>query len=178
MPNDKKRQYWDEICQIHLITKHYLLLAEEMSPDGNVFLQPMKEHRDAYDHIIRVYASKFHADKNIDYQEYEKSNMSKALGHEYRAFFDTADWLTLICREEIGELLNGMSKEEIQKRYPAYKELKRMLLDLPEEIATQRESKDIGKKKESILEEIDKYVEILDKLIAHYKGLVIAIEEL
>lgn len=119
------KNYWDDICKIHLFTKHYLLLAEEMSVDGDLFLQPLKEHRDAYDHIIRVYAAlgkKINVD-NAD--EYMKNNMSKALGHEYRAFFDTADWLTLICRERINDLLAEKSREEVVKKYSNYSNLKK-----------------------------------------------------
>ena len=104
--------------------------------------------------------------------------MTKALGHEYRAFFDTADWLTLICREKINNLLYGKSREEIEKKYSKYKELKKMLLELPNEIAQLRENKDVGKDNISLLDEVDQYVKILDKLLLYYNELVIAIEGL
>ena len=38
-------QYWKEISKNHLLTKHYLLLAEEKGEE--IFIQPIKEHRDA-----------------------------------------------------------------------------------------------------------------------------------
>lgn len=170
------KDYWDDICKIHLFTKHYLLLAEEMSIEGDLFLQPLKEHRDAYDHIIRVYVAlgkKIHVE-NAD--EYMKNNMSKALGHEYRAFFDTADWLTLICRERINNLLEGKSREDVEKKYSNYTNFKKMLINLPKEIASLRERKDVGKTSKSFMSDIDKYVEILDKLLDYYTELTEAID--
>lgn len=172
------KDYWDNICKIHLFTKHYLLLAEELSVEGDLFLQPLKEHRDAYDHIIRVYAAQGGKAKFENVDDYMEKNMSKALGHEYRAFFDTADWLTLICRERINTLLEGKSKEEVQQKYKNYPQFKKMLLELPNEIATLRENKDVGKTNKSFLDDIDKYVEILNKLLLYYNELASAIEEL
>lgn len=174
----KFEEYWLDICKIHLFTKHYSLLAEELAPDGEIFLQPLKEHRDAYDHVIRVYATKNHLNEVSDTDEYMQKNMSKALGHEYRAFFDTADWLTLICRERINQLLQGQTRADIEARYPDYKELKKMLLDLPAEITQLREKKDIGKDTTAALNEVDQYVKILDKLLCYCKELSIAIEEI
>lgn len=78
--------YWENICKIHSLTKHYLLLSEELSLEGNSFIQPLKEHRDAYDHVIRVYAMKNNISNMKKSNEYMEKNMSKALGHEYRAF--------------------------------------------------------------------------------------------
>lgn len=174
----KFEEYWNDICKIHLFTKHYLLLAEELATEGDLFLQPLKEHRDAYDHVIRVYATQKGINKVKNPDSYMQKNMSKALGHEYRAFFDTADWLTLICREKINSLLCGKSREEIEKKYLNYKELKKMLLELPNEIAQLRENKDVGKDNISLLDEVDQYVKILDKLLLYYNELVIAIEGL
>lgn len=169
----KFEHYWEDICRIHLLTKHYLLLAEEMSTGGEMFLQPLKEHRDAYDHIIRVYAAKNGINKPEQREQYMKSNMSKAIGHEYRAFFDTADWLSLICRDKINRMLEGKRAEDIERRYSGYKELRVFLLDLPGQIAEQRERKDVGS---DLLEEVDRYVDILDRLIQYCRELSLAIE--
>ena len=174
----KFEEFWIDICKIHLFTKHYLLLAEELSEEGELFFQPLKEHRDAYDHVVRVYAVQNHISELDNPDVYMQKNMSKALGHEYRAFFDTADWLTLICRERINRLLQGKSGADIERKYPAYKDLKRLLLSLPDEIALLRENKDIGKHSTNVLVEVEQYVKILDTLLSYYKGLSTAIEEL
>lgn len=168
---NKLEDYWKDICSIHLLTKHYTLLAEELSLDGNTFLQPMKEHRDAYDHIIRVISVKLGISKVSNAQDYMLNNMNKALGHEYRAFFDTADWMAMIIKERLNELLIGKKRHEIEDKFPDYPEFKQRLLDLPEKIAKIRESKDIGKNKVSIYDEINCYQDILDSLISDYKAL-------
>lgn len=172
----KYDDYWKSICEIHLLTKHYLLLAEEMCDEGDLFLQPLKEHRDAYDHIIRVYAAKEAISSPENPEEYMKSNMSKAIGHEYRAFFDTADWLSFICRKKINALLAGKKREEIIAKYSGYDELKVMLLALPGQIAEQREHKDVGNN--DMLTEVNKYALILNSLIQKWGELYMAFDEM
>lgn len=171
----KYDDYWKNICEIHLLTKHYLLLAEEMCDEGDLFLQPLKEHRDAYDHIIRVYAAKETISSPDNPEEYMRSNMSKAIGHEYRAFFDTADWLSLICRRKINVLLAGKKSEEIRAKYSKYDELKELLLSLPGQIAEQREHKDVGN---DMLAEVNKYASILDSLVQKWGELYMAFDDL
>ena len=43
----------EKIYQLHQKTKIYLLTAEEISENGDALIQPLKEHRDAYDHVVR-----------------------------------------------------------------------------------------------------------------------------
>ncbi len=166
--NKKLEDSWIRICNIHLLTKHYLLIAEEMNADGDMFLQPLKEHRDAYDHIIRVYAVLIGKNKQDNPEEYIKKNMSKAEGHEYRAFFDTADWISIICREKIYNILDKYGMDVVKDKYQNYDELKGFLAELPQKIAEQREKKDIGR---SSFDVADSYMEILDKLIEYWKEL-------
>ena len=69
-------------------TKIYLLTAEEISENGDALIQPLKEHRDAYDHIVRIFASTTKkVPEGYDYYSYIKGNLEKAYGHEYRVFF-------------------------------------------------------------------------------------------
>lgn len=56
--------------------------------------------------------------------------------------------------------------------------IKKMLLSLPDEIALLRENKDVGKDSIIVLDGLDRYVKILDKLLSYYKELAIAIEGL
>ena len=142
----------------------------------DLFLQPLKEHRDAYDHIVRVYATQKGIYKTENTASYMQKNMSKALGHEYRAFFDTADWLTLVYRERINSILKGKNRDEIEQKYVKYSELKRMLLSLPVDIAKLRESKDVGSEVSSLLSEVEQYMGLLDSLLTCYNDLVIALE--
>lgn len=157
--------YWRQISNIHLLTKHYLLIAEEI--DERAFIQPLKEHRDAYDHIIRIYGIDFTEKKVANLKQYKESNMKKALGHEYRAFFDTADWLSLICRQKIRILIAGKEQEEIIKVLPEYPEIKEKLINIPLRIAELREKKDIGDTN-GMLSEVREYKNILDDLLESY----------
>ena len=115
----KINHYLNEISQVHMYTKHYLLIAEELSDDGMTFLQPLKEHRDAYDHISRIFALSLN-DNNRSYneEEYILDNIRKAFGHEYRAFFDMADWFTYICRKYIREELSfNIKRKKYQEKF-------------------------------------------------------------
>ena len=161
--------YWDSICQIYFLTKHYLILAEELSDDFDTFLQPVKEHRDAFDHVARVYGYKYLQNeiKNVD--TYRTENMNKAVGHVYRAFFDTADWLSYICRKKIRLLLDGKSREEIVSIYPEYDHTKSMLNELPLAIANIRKNKDVSDDIAELVKEVEGYRDILDKLLTTYR---------
>ena len=160
--------YWDNICQIYFLTKHYLLLAEELSDDFDTFLQPVKEHRDAFDHIARVYGYKFLNSEIKDIDKYCKQNMKKAVGHAYRAFFDTADWLSYVCRRKIRLAITGKSESEIIEKYPRYAELKATLIEIPKRIASIRENKDVSDNMDELIAEVDSYKEVLDELLMYY----------
>jgi hypothetical protein len=166
---DKFKTYWDNICKIYFLTKHYLILSEEISDDFDTFLQPIKEHRDAFDHIARVYGHQLLSSPITDIETYQAENMKKAIGHIYRAFFDTADWLTYICRRKIRETVEKSTYEEIIQIYPDYDDLKKRLTEIPKEIGEIREQKDISDDEKLLVSEVDRYKVILDELIDAYK---------
>lgn len=172
---DTNKNHLTNIGQIHVFTKHYLLLAEELSAEGMSFLQPLKEHRDAYDHLMRIFSLPIRDCGFEDVSDYVSDNLKKAYGHEYRAFFDTVDWLTYICRKYIRETLSYKAKQKVyKKKYSEldFKNTKNIINDIPFKIAKMRENKDISSKQldtESILKEIYEYKEILDLLLDIYK---------
>lgn len=163
-----EKQYWGEICEVYFLTKHYILVAEEISLSLETFLQPVKEHRDAFDHVVRVYGYELIKGGMEDPCKYRAENLKKALGHVYRAFFDTADWLTFECRKQIRETLVQIPYDEIKERYPQYDEVKEFLAAVPLEIADIRSDKDIGKSSKGIVDVVRRYKEKLDKLIKIY----------
>lgn len=168
MKKNNIEQNWKILCKIHILTKHYTLLAEEYNISLKTFLQPMKEQKDAYEHIIRAYTRKY--EKNIlseDDIKYISKNIEKAIGHEYRAYFDTIDYLTICLRELITRELKGVSYRELIKYYPQYDEYKKFLLDVPEQITLYREKKDIGSNE--MLNFASEYGKIVDNLIEGYK---------
>lgn len=164
-------EYWENICQIYFLTKHYLLLAEELSDEFDTFLQPLKEHRDAFDHVARVYGHNFLQNEIKDIDTYCTANMSKAVGHVYRAFFDTADWLSYICRQKIRLLLQGKRYSDIVSIYPEYDDLKGMLQSVPYAIAKIRNNKDVSDDPKELVKEVNEYRIILDDLLSAYSKL-------
>lgn len=161
--------YFDAMSQVHMYTKHYLLIAEEISEEGVAFLQPLKEHRDAYDHLMRVFAlsSKDYSVEKA--KEYALDNIKKAFGHEYRAFFDTADWFTFICRKYIREELSfGAKKKQYTNKYDDYEQVKQLINEIPFLIAEYREKKDVSSQN-NILEEVLRYKSTMDELLEIYK---------
>lgn len=162
---------WNNIIEIHKCTKELYLLSEEYSENLKMFIQPIKEMRDALEHIIRAY-DKLLSNESLDEKdndEYIKINLDKALGHEYRAFFDTVDFLSVTFRYKISEVLKDYSYNEIISVYPDYEEWAVRLTEIPEEIADLRKRKDIGNT-EDITSIVDKYKKIvIDELLHFYK---------
>ena len=166
----------DILCKVHMATKHYLLIAEELSEEGVTFLQPLKEHRDAYDHLMRIFylptllATSDIDTNNFNTTEYIRKNVEKAVGHEYRAFFDTADWLTFICRRKIREEL---SFHRVRLAYinqygnEDYQSVRQLINMVYADIAKYRTEKDIGKIEP--LQDVQSYQITINKLLDIYK---------
>ncbi len=166
--NKKLRKSWEILCKIHILTKHYTLIAEEYNISTKSFLQPMKEQKDAYEHLIRAYTKQCEK-KTLSSTDtaYMIKNIEKAIGHEYRAFFDTIDYLTICIRELISTELKGLEYKDIVDVYPEYDACKKVLVELPEEIAEFREKKDIGS--DNMLQFASDYGKTLEKLLGCYK---------
>ena len=173
MNDSEKEQYlikkWQLLCSVHKLTKHYTLLAEEYSIKMSAYIQPMKEHRDAYDHLIRA-NDVYYGHQNEKDFDYVLSQLDKAIGHEYRAFYDTLDYLSIILRENLSESLKYFSYTQIINVYPEYENIKKQLLLLPQEIARHREEKDIGNENRIVIAQ--KYGKIIDELICCYQKIV------
>lgn len=170
------RLKWNTLCEVHNLTKKYMLLSEEYSVDMKTYIQPMKEQKDAYEHIVRAYSVMYNNIENTSNkldkkdEQYLLKNLDKAISHEYRAFYDTIDYFTLILRNLFYNELKFFSGTEILKVYPHYREIKNRLLELPEKIAIQRNNKDIGNSDPVAL--ASEYTKVLDDLLNDYKSLM------
>ena len=171
----------DMMSAIHRDTKHYLLVAEELAEESVAFLQPMKEHRDAYDHLMRVFVSTARegkkADGNVSQKgdtiplNYIKDNVRKALGHEYRSFFDTVEWLTYIYRKSLREQLSYRGiRSRYEKLYGEEKlrDAQNLINSIPFTIAEYREHKDI-RKEIGVLAQVEQFKETLEELLDLYR---------
>ena len=172
LQHEDVQKQWKEIYTLHRETKKYLLIAEETSEDGVALIQPLKEHRDAYDHIIRTFASTAKTiPDNVDYLKYVKDNLSKAYGHEYRAFFDTADWLAYNLRKDIRIRIENIPRENRRYLVPDYERTIVQLNEYPFEVADVRNDKDVtnGHINDNACK---RYMQLLDWLIDLYKKIV------
>lgn len=126
----------------------------------------------AYDHVIRTFSIDLKkVPEDVDCKLYVKKNLEKAYGHEYRAFFDTADWLSYNLRKSIRERLRKMSKREKKEfiqRSGGEAFLERMN-QYPFKVAEMRGDKDIGMASND--SPIREYQNILDEMIAIYKSI-------
>jgi len=159
---------WRRIIEIHQHAKDLMLLAEEYDPKHQTFLQPMKEQRDALEHIIRA-RSKELGVREVDEQrteDYIRGNYDKAVGHEYRAFFDCADRLSIVFRETITESVSGYSNQVLTAAFPDYyKHIRPKVMDLCAKVAEVRGRKDISKsKQDELFEEVKTYKKIISDL--------------
>lgn len=175
MKNKMLDDYWTILCQIHILTKKYYILSEEINLHMATLVQPIKEQRDALEHIIRVYSALTLEDdsivekfSNVSIDEYVRSNMEKAIGHEYRAFFDAIDYITISIRERIYNEINNYSLKQIINVFPDYEDFKKRLNELPEEIANMRIKKDVAG---NMLEIAREYAQLADELLSLYKKL-------
>ena len=168
--SDELKELWKKIYLIHQKTKNYLLTAEEVSEDGVALIQPLKEHRDAYDHVIRIFAS---TGRNVpadyDYYSYVKGNLEKAYGHEYRAFFDTADWLSFSLRKNLRQRIQRIPFEKREALVPDYTGTVALLNQYPFEVSKARNEKDIVNKGTD--DTIERYEKILQQLISLYQNI-------
>lgn len=156
-----QRELWRKVVIVHFAAKRLMLLAEETDEQFRTFLPPFKEQHSALDHLCR--AQSVLVDLKADTEDYTLRNLDRALGHEYRAFFDTADWLALTIRKSINDLLTQFSNNAIQACIPAYYSTVRPRLEtIAGEIAAIRGEKDIGTA--DIIPQIEKYEGILKEL--------------
>lgn len=149
-------KFWEEICELYNLTKKYQLLAEELA--GSSYIQPILEQKNALDHIIKAYLE---SSKSM---EEANKQLGGAKAHLYRAFWDVADWLSIICRESVYKLLRKKSPKKIADACPEYySEIRKKLVDMPEAIS------DMRFKKDDKIQYVKEYCDILDELVKDYK---------
>jgi hypothetical protein len=111
-------QRWDRMLTLYEKCKALMILAEETDPQASTFLQPTVELRHALEHIMRSVAAKRQQGEMQD--EVALRHLDKAFGHIARAFFDVADWMTVVLRERLMRLLGKYPPDVIAKSLPEY----------------------------------------------------------
>jgi hypothetical protein len=178
MPANKNNETWKKICEVFLFTKKLTIQLEETSCDHKTFIQPINELKSALDHIVRIKAVEVGLNKKDKSSQYIESNLNKTLGHIYRAFFDTADYYSMVLREKIINLLKKYSSNTIHKVIQDYYSDKRIYLEkINKEIADIRGKKDIGNES-NILPSIDIYFSKIEKIDTIYQDILSKIPQL
>jgi hypothetical protein len=167
---------WTRLIEIHSHAKSVFLLAEEFDPRSKDFIQPAMELRHGLEHIVRAQAALLgiNGDASVQSPDYISHSFDKAIGHEYRAFFDAADWLSVRIRERITDTLAPYSHECIETVIPDYYPKCRPRVDqICREIATIRGAKDVARntdieakvgKSEEAIAEVGKYRKVIAEL--------------
>lgn len=136
-----ERQELETLVCVYRDAKAIILYCEEVDPTFKSNLQIIKELRDAFDHLMRLFISKINGAPEDD--KYGKAQIDKAIGHTYRAAFDALDGTVLSLRLKIKEALSCYHIDVIKEIIPDYWKIKSTLNKLTEHIATNRAEKDI-----------------------------------
>lgn len=156
-----------DICQAFFRVKHLIIFAEETDSTAKTFLQPSIELKAALDHLMRALGAESGLIKADNIAVFIEKEAEKTLGHLYRAFFDTADWLSINLRRRITDLLDGFSNQTINAVFPQYYSIiKPEFFKLEEEITAIRNGKGVGC---DISKRFDEYTRIIDTLVEHTK---------
>ncbi|MDE5770303.1 MAG: hypothetical protein K2I06_01550, partial [Ruminococcus sp.] len=167
---DCERDFWNTFSNLYLMTKEMYIKAEEYDDEFCSIMQPIKEQRDALDHMVRSYGELIKSNNNNkdvlneEQKKYVQKNFDKAIGHMYRAFYDTADILTIILREHIGNELKGHSYSKICSCWSDYESTRKQLVKITDQISKLRFKKEV-KTSQSEQEKIfEEYKSIIDFL--------------
>lgn len=162
-------EYWERIFYVHLKTKELYILAEEYGSELRTFYLPINSLKDAYEHVIRVCANDYMAKSGAaaSNQTYVRDNLKNALVCECKAFFDTADFLSILLRKKIAECLSAFSYPQISSVWDEYNGARLNILRINQEISEIR-----NKKSETsdyyIDANIEKYYNETKKLLDYY----------
>jgi len=116
---DTEKENIKQITQLYGKVKELIIFCEENHEEFKSNLHVVKELRDAFDHLMRVFAVKLDIKKEKD-ENYIQINLDKVFGHVYRAGYDTLDYATLILRDKINKEVINFSSSAIQSAIPTH----------------------------------------------------------
>lgn len=161
--SEEETETLKELTSLYRRVKELMIYAEEMDPEKRTFLPPVNELRNAFDHLMRVYAFKFGLISANS--EYVSINLQKTFGHVYRAGYDLLDWTSIQLRNKILNGVDEFSSETLATVFPKYyQEIRPDLEIASSEISKIRAEKDIGDPDE---DDFIKYIKIIERLKNH-----------
>jgi len=156
---------WKQLVEIHTRAKGMLLKAEEIDPNRTFFVASMVQQRDALDHIIRAASVEHGVVTKEDDEQYIHFHTGKALSHLYRAFFDVADWLSILYRTQIAEAVKLYTTDAVRTALPEYySKIRPRVTKICGNIAAVRTRKDIGNDATELIEDVYTYTNLVAEL--------------
>ena len=158
----------EHIINVSSMTNKWMMWGEKNLPEENVFVPSVFQMRDAYSHIISMLSTGIveqnlqddeNAASKFDIQQFLSSDnvssqLSEALSHTLRAFFDTAEYIAMKL------------SEEATQRPESFLLLRNVLTDLDETINQLRAEKaNVPDKAYAIAEQWDR---VLQRLTCAY----------
>jgi hypothetical protein len=152
MFSDTENENLKQITQLYGRVKELIVFCEENHEDFKSNLHVVKELRDAFDHLMRIFAVKFGI-KDEQEEDYIKINMDKVYGHVYRAGYDTLDYATLILRDKINKEVQDASSSALQTVIPTYySEIRPSIESITSDIIRLRINKDVASPSPEVFE--------------------------
>lgn len=153
-----------QVTELYGKVKELILFCEENHEEFKSNLHEVKELRDAFDHLMRIFAARLGVKDEKD-DGYVKANMDKVFGHVYRAGYDTLDYATLILRDKINSEVSGFSPSAIQAAIPTYySEIRPSVESITSDIIKLRNDKDVANKSPEVFNMYFQNVKNLQKM--------------
>jgi hypothetical protein len=165
--NTKSRNDLKDAVQLYLQVKELIMLAEELDPEYRSNLLPIREMRDALDHIMRVHAEDLSDEKRTNGEKYIQMQIDKAVGHFCRAGYDSADGIIVGYKLRFVKALSGISSDAMTAVYPDYYEDYEKFDILIFQSVENRKKKDIGSS--DIIKNLRDYMVVAVKTARHCK---------
>ncbi len=178
---------WDELCQtlvkLHVHTKSLTIMGEELNEELKTNFQIVQQWSYALEHFMRAQGLHVGLDLKLNSEEQEKNkdkiienNLKSAINHEYRAFWDAADMVSVSYRNQIEKLLKPYSIECIKSAIPDWYSQRKIEIDkINKNISRLREEKDSANTIHQKLQEADEYRKHIDYLDESYRKVLDAV---
>ncbi len=155
-----------QITVLYGRVKELIIFCEENQEELKANLHVVKELRDAFDHLMRVFAVKLEV-RTTDGEAYIETSLEKVMGHVFRAGYDTLDFASIILRDKINKEISGYSSSSIQAAIPNYySEIRPSIEGITVDIVKIRNNKDIAKPSPEMF---DQYFNNIKRLEAIYR---------
>lgn len=160
--DEQEAEALEKIARLYDYEKGLMIYAEELADES--FIPAINEIKDAFDHLMRVFSVKFGL-RDRD-SIYINDNLDATFRHLYRATFDLLDFIRLLQKERLYEMVKDFSRDTLVDVFPEYyskivPEIEDAMLKIPR----YKSEKDIGNPN---LESVKGYVEIIEGTKLHF----------